>query len=402
MQKLFWLLFPIAILFGQLNYTGSFKPGNMHRLSDQTEISLPFRLIEVEIGYSMGDFEIQTNSALEYRWSNNENDLQFREIYIMWYPEWGELKLGKQIHAWGTVDGNNPTDNLNPYDYYYMFLLGAERKVGNVSGSIKYYWNDWQFEGVFIPKHVPNRMPFNETAFPIKLPASHPPLIELETVSEFGIRIQTTNDLGDFSFSIFRGRDRSFDYVGHDVNVPVFSYRKTNVVGLDGVFFIGNITNRFEVGFFTTENDFEIDSLYFNNVSYIQYAEQIDYTTPNDIILSAQVIGSMDGVINWDKTMLEKESDFKPGMGTPFASFTDLALLLAAQSAHMDNALDLKINLFTDLKDTQIIYGFSADYFPKNDWQLNFSVSKIIGGEETQFQTMEDFSHTKIGLKYHF
>ena len=141
MQKLFWSLFPIAILFGQLNYTGSFKPGNMHRLSDQTEISLPFRLIEVEIGYSMGDFEIQTNSALEYRWSNNENDVQFREIYIMWYPEWGELKLGKQIHAWGTVDGNNPTDNLNPYDYYYMFLLGAGRKVGNVSGSIKYYWN---------------------------------------------------------------------------------------------------------------------------------------------------------------------------------------------------------------------------------------------------------------------
>ena len=49
-------------MLGQINYTGSIKPGNMYRLSDQSEISLPFRLAEAEVGYSKGDFEIKTNS----------------------------------------------------------------------------------------------------------------------------------------------------------------------------------------------------------------------------------------------------------------------------------------------------------------------------------------------------
>jgi len=162
MKKVICFIFPITTLLGQINYTGSIKPGNMYRLSDQSEISLPFRLAEAEVGYSLGDFEIKTNSAIEYRWSNNENEFQLREAYLMWYPSWGEAKVGKQIHAWGAVDGNNPTDNLNPYDYYYMFLPGAERKVGTISGSVKYYWNDWQMEGVFIPEHEGNRFPFGE------------------------------------------------------------------------------------------------------------------------------------------------------------------------------------------------------------------------------------------------
>ena len=145
MKILICYIFPITTLLGQINYTGLIKPGNMYSLSDQSEISLPFRLAEAEVGYSIGDYEINTNSALEYRWSNNENEFQLREAYLTWFPSWGEVNVGKQIHAWGAVDGNNPTDNLNPYDYYYMFLPGAERKVGTVSGSVKYYWNDWQY-----------------------------------------------------------------------------------------------------------------------------------------------------------------------------------------------------------------------------------------------------------------
>jgi hypothetical protein len=75
--------------------------------------------------------------------------------------------VGKQIHAWGAVDGNNPTDNLNSYDYYYMFLAGTDRKIGTLSASVKYYWNEWQIEAVVIPEHEGNRLPFNEPDFPV-------------------------------------------------------------------------------------------------------------------------------------------------------------------------------------------------------------------------------------------
>ena len=60
-------------------------------------------------------------TALEHRNSPSESTLDIREAYFAYYPNWGEIKIGKQIHAWGAADGNNPTDNINAYDYYYLF-----------------------------------------------------------------------------------------------------------------------------------------------------------------------------------------------------------------------------------------------------------------------------------------
>ena len=398
MKKLICFFFPITTLLGQINYTGSIKPGNMYRLSDQSEISLPFRLGEQEVGYSLGDFEIKTNSALEYRWSNNENEFQLREAYLMWYPSWGEVKVGKQIHAWGAVDGNNPTDNLNPYDYYYMFLPGAERKVGTVSGSLKYYWNDWQFEGVFIPEHEGNRFPFGETAFPLDFPMSAPKLMDEEPGSEFGFRLQSTLGSSDFSISYFDGRDRSFSKVGITDSIPSFFYRNTSVLGFDLVSFIGDFTNRFEIGYFSTENDAESNMKTLNDASYIQFTGQVEYSTENDIMFSLQIIGSEISEINGTMT----KDEFQHGMGTPFASFTDLGLSFSLSANYLDDALELMGNTFIDLKDSQSMLGVSAKYSPMDNWKLNLSISKFMGEEGTQFHNMEDFSHLKVGLEYHF
>jgi len=383
---------------GQIHYSGAFKPGNMYRLLDKSEISLPYRLAEAEVGYSKGDFEIKTNSILEYRWSNNENEFKLREAYLMWYPSWGEVKVGKQIHAWGAVDGNNPTDNLNPYDYYYMFLPGAERKVGTISGSVKYYWNDWQMEGVFIPEHEGNRFPFGEEAFPLDIPMVAPKLMDEELGSEFGFRLQSTLGSSDFSLSYFDGRDRSFSYVGVTNSMPSFFYRKTSVLGFDLVSFIGDFTNRFEIAHFSTENDAESDMKILNDASYIQFAGQVEYSTENNIMLSLQIIGSQISEINGTIT----ENEFQPGMGTPFATFTDLGLSFSASANYYDDALELMGNTFIDLKDSQSMLGVSAKYSPMDNWKLNMSVSKFMGEEGTQFHEMEDFSHLKVGLEFHF
>jgi len=407
MKKVICFIFPITTLLGQINYTGSIKPGNMYRLSDQSEISLPFRLAEAGVGYSLGDFEIKTNSAIEYRWSNNENEFQLREAYLMWYPSWGEVKIGKQIHAWGAVDGNNPTDNLNPYDYYYMFLPGAERKVGTISVSVKYYWNDWQMEVVFIPEHEGNRFPFAEEAFPLDIPIVAPELMDEEPGSEFGFRLQSTLVSSDFSLSYFDGRDRSFSYVGVTDSMPSFFYRKTSVLGFDLVSFIGDFTNRFEIAHFSTMIDVNPDMLYFDNAAYIQYAEQIEYTTSNDIMLSVQLIGYIEGEISWqeiegNRSAKKSVPELIPGMGTPFATFTDLGLSFSLSANYYDDALELMGNTFIDLKDSQSMLGVSVKYSPVDNWKLNLSVSKFMGEEGTQFHEMEDFSHLKVGLEYHF
>jgi hypothetical protein len=41
----------------------------------------------------------------------------FKEAYLEWQDGPWQVRAGEQIFAWGTADGYNPTDNLNPRDY---------------------------------------------------------------------------------------------------------------------------------------------------------------------------------------------------------------------------------------------------------------------------------------------
>jgi len=186
MKKFILLLLPL-ITFAQVQYSGTVSPTYLMRISDGSEIFLPFRLAELQLGYSIGSFELRTNTAIEARWKGTKTNLDLREAYLMWYPSFGEVKLGKIIHTWGAADGNNPTDNINPYDFYYMFLAGSDRKIGVLSGSAKVYWNNFNLEGIFIPEHTANRLPFGEEDFPIQFPFEPEDYLEMDDPYEFGI-----------------------------------------------------------------------------------------------------------------------------------------------------------------------------------------------------------------------
>ena len=55
--------------------------------------------------------------------------LDIREAYLDVYGfMWDnvDLRIGKQRIAWGKADRLNPTDNLNPYDFSDLFLMGEK------------------------------------------------------------------------------------------------------------------------------------------------------------------------------------------------------------------------------------------------------------------------------------
>ena len=414
-----WVLFFLLPLFlhGQLNYSGSLRPATMVRTSDHSEISLPFRLLEAEVGYTHGNFDLKTNSALEYRWSCGENKFQFREAYLTWFPSWGELKMGKQIHAWGAVDGNNPTDNLNPYDYYYMFLAGTDRKIGTLSAAVKYYWNNLQIEAVYIPDHEGNRFPFGEEDFPITMDDPGELVKKAKQDNEYGLRLQMVIGNSDVGLSYFTGNDRGFTHSGYnsgwEMVFPIFFYRKTDVLGFDIVSFIGDATGRIEAGYYKTENDYETDFSILRDASYLQYAVQLEYTTSNDMMITGQIIGSEILEVNGTsyifgplgiltETYPTTKDEFQPGMGTPFAMFTDLGLMLSVTGNYWDNALEIRGNTFWDLKDNQSMLGGGVSYSPIENWDLELSITHFFGEEGTRFKEMEEFSHIRLGLGYHF
>jgi hypothetical protein len=96
------------------------------------------------------------------------------------------------------------------------------------------------------------------------------------------------------------------------------------------------------------------------------------------------------------------EDELQQGMGTPFAMFTDLGMFLSATGNYLDNALEIRINTFMDLEDSQKMLGGGVSYSPVENLDLELSITQFYGAKGTQFKKMEDFSHIQIGLKYSF
>ena len=419
-MKLVLLILPV-ILSAQLDYNGSIHPTGMLRSSDVSQISLPFRLVELKLGYTLGDFDLKTSNTLEYRWSTGKPEFDLREAYVIWYPSWGEVKLGKQIHAWGAVDGNNPTDNLNPYDYYYMFLPGSDRKIGVLSTSFKYYADWCTFEAVVIPQHSGNRIPFDEPDFPLSQatatldPRDH--IVEVENTFELGIKWQINLDGGDLSVSGLTTSDRILSLLAYDANrggvIPHFGYRKTQVVGLDGVTFYRSITFRGEAAYFTTTNpDGKYTQPLASEAEYIQYALQAEFSAPFDIAVSSQLLGSeilqVDGATVNLATMTPtdlNEDNFSAGAGMPLAMIADRGFMLSLSRSFMDDILGLSGNTFYNLDTNSFMLGGKIDYSFSENLAVNFSFTQFSGNEnepKDRFNDLEIFSHVQVSLKYSF
>ena len=413
-----FLFFTCKILFGQLSITGSLKPTGMFHISDQSRMDLPFRLAELKLGYTMGDFDFMVNSTVEYRWGGNNPVFDLREAYTVWFPNWGEVKFGKQIHAWGVVDGNNPTDNLNAYDYYFMFLPGTDRKVGSLSAAMTVYWGDWQLEGVMIPDHIPNRMPFDEPDFPFQIPIEPSKYEKIDNSLEYGVRLKTTLGETDIGISYFDGRDRSFSLLGVDTfNIikidPKIGYRATSVFGLNMVTFINDITIRTEAGYFTTENNYQESWFqYFETeAEYVQYVIQFEYRTVRSSTIGAQLIGNhvLNAVgqtvdlVTMNSTTLNADN-FIPGMGTPFAMISDKSLSIVGSETFFDENLELNYNVLVNLDEKGHMTGFSAKYSVIDNLFIEGSVSYFKGDDspENRFKQLEDFSHFQLQLAYSF
>ena len=145
MKILFILLISIIISGQEIksSFSGNVNMYSMFRTSNSDLIKLPYRLFNFQAQHQNDDFELITNIAVEHRLrkdtkvlsDSSPQDFSFdlREIYLSWFTSFGEINIGKKIHSWGMVDENSPLDNINAYDYYYLFLGGADRKIGSFS-----------------------------------------------------------------------------------------------------------------------------------------------------------------------------------------------------------------------------------------------------------------------------
>ena len=442
------------------------------RLSDQSIINLPYRIFSLNIDHQNGDLMLRSTIALEHKLrkdtyflSNNsptDFELDMRELYLQMFTSWGEIRLGKIIHTWGNADENSPVDIASPFDYYYTFDSGIDKKLAIFSSAIDMYMENMKLGLIFSPLHNTHRTPQNDDEFPIKLPVSpsEDQIMKIDGLPyELGVYINRSFSFGDISLNYFTGYDRLFNLsgvngFGHGPSLSnpyidvVYGYRKTNMTGLGSTIFFGDLELRGDVAVFNTEDENNsisrtspylpefYDSLHYSyplneKARYFQTTVQLEAELPFDIKFVGQFFNydtldySSDSLpLDEDVSIpnleisvdeLDPKNIFTPGYGSSLAIMTKKALILSLEKKFFDDQLILTASSIFDIDNTDYdgtypgsILSFEAAYTIIDNLELTIGYTNIKGdkdhplGENYRLYIMEDFSHIRADLKYSF
>jgi len=442
------------------------------RLSDQSIINLPYRIFSLNVDHQNGDLMLRSTIALEHKLrkdtyflSNNsptDFELDMRELYLQMFTSWGEIRLGKIIHTWGNADENSPVDIASPFDYYYTFDSGIDKKLAIFSSAIDMYMENMKLGLIFSPLHNTHRTPQNDDEFPIKLPVSpsEDQIMKIDGLPyELGAYINRSFSFGDISLNYFTGYDRLFNLsgvngFGHGPSLSnpyidvVYGYRKTNMTGLGSTIFFGDVELRGDVAVFNTEDENNsisrtspylpefYDSLHYSyplneKARYFQTTVQLEAELPFDIKFVGQFFNydtldySSDSLpLDEDVSIpnleisvdeLDPKNIFTPGYGSSLAIMTKKALILSLEKKFFDDQLILMASSIFDIDNTDYdgtypgsILSFEAAYTIIDNLELTIGYTNIKGdkdhplGENYRLYIMEDFSHIRADLKYSF
>ena len=406
----------LSISFSQIQYSGYLNSET--KISNKTKevLDLPYRLSEINFSYTFAMLDLVSKIDFEFRNKIMKGQFSIKELYFGLYPAFGEIRFGKQINTWGYTDGNNPTDNLNPYDLNYIFLSGMDRKIATISFVIDTYISDHKLGIVIIPKHKPNRLPIEGTDFAINYNDRY---VENKNQTQWGLKFESILGELDYMLTYFNGYDFLPSYSGSTQvitdngieSINKFEYRKTQVFGLSTVSFLKNFTFRNELAYFYTKTVLNLDNPANYNAQYIQYVFQLEYLFQSKFIINSQLIGNKslksNGIVMNDDNSLGGVdlNNSNMNLGTPFASFSEKMLLLALQRPIINNILDASLVYIVDLNQNGYMLGINIEYNPIKNWIISLDNQNFVSNDISSssiFNSLEDFSNVSISVKFSF
>ncbi len=134
----------------------------------------------------------------------NHGDTQstLLEGYVTAHFEHADLRIGKQIVAWGRADGINPTDNLTPHDYQVLLPFEEDQRFGTTAVKLDAYLSThYTFTLFTTPYFLPSKLPF---------PSGGATLVETRpdrhwSDSEVGLKLNRVGGTLDWSVSYYHG-----------------------------------------------------------------------------------------------------------------------------------------------------------------------------------------------------
>jgi hypothetical protein len=156
-----------------------------------------------------------------------------------------DLRLGKQIVAWGRADGINPTDNLTPRNYRVMLPLEEDQRFGTWGARLDAYLSQALTLEIFASTF------FEPAQFPL------PPVGAAVSTQrpghsahngELGIKLNKTSGGFDWSLSYYSGYSL-LPVIGFATSALQLHYDRVQVVGADCARNYGRFGFRSEVAY---------------------------------------------------------------------------------------------------------------------------------------------------------
>lgn len=202
-------------------------------------------------------FLIEGWTALRGPASNGDATGELREAFVDLRFGQLDVRVGRQIVAWGRADGVNPTDNLTGEDLTLLTPDDDDRRLGATAVRASYYLGDVSFAGLWLPEFRGHRFPM-------------PPAVETSFVRErpewpgnqWALRVERTGHAVDWSVSYFRGHDLTPDLgtrlapatADDPVATVSLSHHRVSVFGADMAANVGRIGLRAEGAYVHTED----------------------------------------------------------------------------------------------------------------------------------------------------
>jgi hypothetical protein len=191
-------------------------------------------------------------------------EFEMKETYAGYVSDKLDIYLGGKIVNWGRMDGFNPTDNITPYDYFFLSANPDDQKLPNFLLQTKWHITPMiNFEALLIPFYRPSVYRFDlfDLGEFTTFAASTLPAKTFQNGS-FGARFNFNLTKAGFSISWFRGYDPyyGFNIAGFSIEDMIPSLQLTatpyhkNAFGADLEVPIGSWVARAEIAYDLTKD----------------------------------------------------------------------------------------------------------------------------------------------------
>jgi len=384
-------------------------------------------MVKYEPVFSYNNFNLVANTAIEFRLKDIDDifgsDVSFdlRELYLEWMTPFGDFSIGKQIISWGAASANNPTDNISPYNYYYLFSEGNEQKEGVLAFNSTIYWGSIKFNAVLIPEHNINIMPFNDPEFAISTPMTinDEMINDINNPFEYGISITMPVKSIDITTSYFSGYDRMMSFFGANLWTmansnpefleasntidTVLSYRHTKIFGLGFSTYLNDISIKGDMGYFITDDETinTVSSLYRYSKSavdrIIKDCEELNEATWDSQL--QEVDCTTDPQFNKSQPIDNRAKYYQYTLEMEYSTAYDFTILGQITSHHL---LEIGIADSLDFTYTKYLFDPEDHFIPGFGAPNTFmsSTENLLNSRSLSILAQKLFPDQGIGIKY--